>query len=76
LPLLSGLEVSFSQPVYSMVTSCPFCGMAPSPSVIVVLVTPMMTVRRLGVKIELECSVLGMDSKVVEVEGEMYKKLT
>lgn len=42
LPLLSGLEVSFKKPVYSMETFWPFVGMGPVPSDKIVLVTPMI----------------------------------
>ena len=43
-PLLPGLEVSLSQPVYWMVTTWPLAGEEPLPSEMTVLVTPMMTV--------------------------------
>lgn len=36
------MEVSFNQPVYSMVTESPFLGMGPAPSEMIVLVTPMI----------------------------------
>ncbi len=41
-PLLSGLLVSLSQPVYSMVTVWPAVGWAPVPSAMIVLVTPIV----------------------------------
>lgn len=41
-PLPLGWLVSLSHPVYSMVTLSPFFGMAPVPSSIIVLVTPIV----------------------------------
>lgn len=58
LPLESALEVSLSQPVYSMVTDWPAWGTAPEPSLIVVLVTPIvkkMCVFALELFMEGEC---------------------
>ena len=43
-PLLPGLDVSLSQPVYSMMTFWPTLGMAPVPSERTVLVTPIVLV--------------------------------
>lgn len=40
--MLSGLAVFFKKPVYSMVTVSPTLGIAPFPSLRIVLVTPMI----------------------------------
>ena len=46
MPLLSGALRSFKYPVYAMVTLSPTLGIGPLPSLIIVLVTPMIAAVR------------------------------